>query len=664
MTSLADHVLREFPADVARLWIAADPDGVLLDEQVLAGLRDRGFEVLRYEDSMAFRAEYESRYRAPWDRGEAGPARSLILHLRSDNVALLPWDYLRRARRVSLGLANLFPDLSYSIVKQLDSELLPLLFEAQNQYASQPLGETGTKEFVLLHLFRISPHLIARTEDLWRELLRMHYQDLVLPRVLAEHLERVLMEHPVFNGLPVARLFTDKGLALRVVQDAWYRYLERRGVTGTRVSEQTSLASVPAIDVPFDHHDVRVLIDSMFLDGLLHPMTTRGIPTGLPEWTKIGVIQGADAARNLILDGIDHLTRELPDSTATYRIWTRFAQRLAELSARFHRLGAEYLEDVDTPVRALIAETDSRLQHWLGRHYSDLPSLPAANAPVMVHHVPRYLAMRRGGGETRIALVVFDGLALDQWVHVRESCVRRVPQLMFDEGACFAWSPTLTSVSRQAIFSGLRPREFSESIETTSRESALWSRYWENQGLHANEVFYRKSLQRLDDLPELAAQLSNPAVKVVGLVVDTVDEIIHGAVLGKRGVANQLATWCETGFVSDLFEMLLEHDFHVYITADHGNVEATGRGRMNQGVASELRGERVRVYRSEALISESATSNRDAFRMSIAGLPPDFLPLFAAGRGAFVPKGDHVVAHGGISVEELIVPFVNVRLVH
>jgi hypothetical protein len=37
------------------------------------------------------------------------------------------------------------------------------------------------------------------------------------------------------------------------------------------------------------------------------------------------------------------------------------------------------------------------------------------------------------------------------------------------------------------------------------------------------------------------------------------------------------------------------------------------------------------------------------------------MPLFASGRTAFVADGDQVVVHGGISVEELIVPFVRVK---
>jgi hypothetical protein len=38
--------------------------------------------------------------------------------------------------------------------------------------------------------------------------------------------------------------------------------------------------------------------------------------------------------------------------------------------------------------------------------------------------------------------------------------------------------PTLTAVSRQALFSGLKPREFADTIAWTSAEPSLWSRFW------------------------------------------------------------------------------------------------------------------------------------------------------------------------------------------
>lgn len=98
----------------------------------------------------------------------------------------------------------------------------------------------------------------------------------------------------------------------------------------------------------------------------------------------------------------------------------------------------------------------------------------------------------------------------------------------------------------------------------------------------------------------------------------------------------------------------------------HEVVDARGGvsvGDGGQGFAqvSELKGERVRAYRSEDLAS-SVPPEIDAFQFGKTGLPSDFLPLYAEGRGAFVPAGHQIVAHGGMSVEELIVPFVKIRM--
>lgn len=663
MTPWIDRILKEFPADLAYLWIAADPDDVLLDEQVLSGLRARGFELMPFEDSVTFRAEYEERYRSAWDRGEPGPAKALVLHLRSNDIGDLPWDYLSQGRRVSLSLANLFPKLSYGVVRQLGAEHHEALFTAQANYAPQALGESATKEFILTHIFRISPHLISRPEDLWRELLRLHYRDAGLPAMLAEHVAMVLGAHAAFNGLPIGALFCSRSTLLRVVQDAWYRCLCRLGVIGTRIAEPMPRELVAQADVPFEHPDVRVIIDTMFLAGLLHPLVVQDLPPSIPDWAKVGIVQDPLALRNLVADGINSLSLALPTLESPYRDWAMLSRRLGEVIARFHALDTVRAEGLRAALGALQAATDARLLEWVVKHYADLPSLPVAKGPAMVHQVPRYLAMRRGAGEEKIALLVFDGLAIDQWVQIREALAKCLPRLGFDEGACFAWLPTLTSVSRQALFSGLKPRDFADTIATTSTEPTQWSRFWQDQGLRANEVMYRKGLKRNEQLPELEAALSGPSIKIAGIVVDTVDEIVHGAVLGKRGIAGQISDWCESGFVYRLLSSLLDRGFHVYLTADHGNVEAVGQGKPNQGVASELRGERVRTYRAEALAAESAAANPNTYRLDVAGLPANFLTLFAGGRTAFMPAGEPAVVHGGVSVEELLVPFIKITYV-
>ncbi len=112
--------------------------------------------------------------------------------------------------------------------------------------------------------------------------------------------------------------------------------------------------------------------------------------------------------------------------------------------------------------------------------------------------------------------------------------------------------------------------------------------------------------------------------------------------------------------MDSLFDMLLAKGFAIYITSDHGNVEAAGYGRPKEGMLAELRGERVRIYSEDILRSRVASTFPDALCWKPLGLPEDFLPLLAPGRRAFVLDGQRTVAHGGITLEEMVVPFVRV----
>lgn len=660
MTSWTERILQAFPEDLSSFWIASDPDNLLLDERILRVLRHRGFEVLPFEESIAFRAEYEERYRAAWDKGTSGTCKALVLQFSATDLNILPWDYLQRARRVNLSLSDLMPKLNVSVIRQIDSRHLEKLYSAHSSFAPQVLGESMTKEFLLTHLFEIHPHLMRKPEIFWREAFGLLYRGSVLPSLLAQHVAKILSDTAV-GHLPIQDLLSSKSTMVRTVQSSWSRFLERQGVEIDHSDRDSVSETGIGFDIPFDHADIRVIVDTLFLEGALQPVSVRTAPPTLPDWIKLGALQNPTNLRDLVSGGIGSAAAKLPAPDATHRDWTDAAKRLAETIHRFHELPSEDAAMLRPAMRQLQLEADARLREWVQKRFQDLPSLPVAKAPVMVHHIPRYLSMRRSTGEDKIALVVFDGMALDQWVQIREYLSARAPDLTADENGCFAWLPSLTSVSRQALFSGLRPREFQASIETTAQEPSLWNRFWLENGLRAGEVYYRKAIKRTEQLAELEAAVSSPSIKVAGLVVDMIDELVHGAMLGKRGLSGQIQEWCETGFVEELFKLLIGNGFHVYVTADHGNVDAEGIGRLNQGVISEVRGERVRTYRSETL-AESVPTGIDAFPFGGPGLPPDFLPLYASGRGAFVPAGHQVVAHGGMSVEELIVPFVKIGI--
>lgn len=137
--------------------------------------------------------------------------------------------------------------------------------------------------------------------------------------------------------------------------------------------------------------------------------------------------------------------------------------------------------------------------------------------------------------------------------------------------------------------------------------------------------------------------------------------MMHGMELGLAGMHIQIALWAKDGFFSSLIHWLLDEGFDVFVTSDHGNIEAKGRGSLSEGVLAEMRGERVRVFNSVPAREAVLARVKDAFDWVPAGLPDNYLPLFLKDRTAFVPLGETVVGHGGCTIEELIVPFVWIR---
>ncbi len=303
---------------------------------------------------------------------------------------------------------------------------------------------------------------------------------------------------------------------------------------------------------------------------------------------------------------------------------------------------------------------DAGFAAWLFKRYAGLVNLPPV-PPVMLHHLPRFLARQMGEDRNaKIALIVVDGLAMDQWLVVREALASRQPGFRFREQAVFAWIPSLTSVSRQAAFAGKAPIFFPNSIQTTDKEPALWAQFWADQGFTPNEVVYIKGLGD-GSLESVSEALSHPKARVAGLVVDKVDKIMHGMEMGTAGMHNQVRQWAKQPYLNTLLDLLLDRGFRVYLTSDHGNVEAEGCGRPAEGAVADLRGERVRIYPDAALRGKVKERFPAALEWDPVGLPEDYLALLAPARQAFVQEKQRTVSHGGISVEELIVPLVQIE---
>ena len=664
MSSWRDQILREFTPKVARLTLVADPDGLLLEEGVLEGIRERSFELIPFEDHVAFRYAYESKFRSRWDRGEP---TDLVVVLRSGvaDLGSLPYDLLQAGRRLHFNLGEIFPNLSYPVVTALDRGDLDALYEAQERHAPGVLGDNATKEFVLRHVFEIAPELIRKPSDLLRVLLRRHYREQRIPAILDERFVQILRQNDGFEDWPLDLIIPDREAFLAFLQERWPVFLDRSakqkdaGVCESKEAYGLEYPGPP--DLPFDHDDIRVYIDNLFLEGLLQAVPHDQAESLSKTWLAFGIRIDEQVDRTRRVDGLlDTITSAIPTEDTRHDDWFRFAKTWAELVSLALESDVVLPEQARQKIGTLRTQIDTALVAWLKKRYAGLINLPPV-PPVMLHHIPRFLARYIGDAkEHKVAFVLVDGLSLDQWIVIRKALAQQRPRYRFRENAVFAWLPTITSVSRQAAFAGRPPIYFPNSIHTTDREASLWMQFWADQGLTQQEVAYAKGLGdgTLDSVAEL---ITSPKTRIAGLIVDMVDKIMHGMELGTAGMHNQVRQWAGQPFMANLIDLLLDNGFRVFLTSDHGNIEAAGCGRPAEGSVADLRGERVRIYPDSLLRGQVKARFPDALEWPPVGLPEDYLPLLAPGRSAFVHERERLVGHGGISLEELVVPLVRIE---
>ncbi|MEZ4677311.1 MAG: BREX-3 system phosphatase PglZ [Caldilineaceae bacterium] len=660
MGNWRDAILRDFVPQVSKLTLVADPDSLLTEEKLTIELRQRGFDLIEFADPVEFRFAYESRYRDLWDRSEQTDL-VVILRLSDAELDALPYDLLQAGRKLAFNLGDLFPNLSYPVIERLDRSLLDTLYAAQIKAQPGRLGDNATKDFILYHVFNVDAEPITNETELLRTLLRLHYTKRQMPVSIAERLAQLLEASGCFPQWPLLPLIADNEAFFAFLQERWPLFLGTLGAT-KQIKQTVDVSGLhyPGPErLPFDHQDVRVYIDNLFIEGSLQPVKATEIAINGNEWIRSGIIEATQDDEKVRVSRLFELVQQdLPSVESRHTDWINFALKWAELSALMH-CGAAIEEtghflQVGSTVNAVFAE-------WLQMHYSSLINLPPTQ-PAMLHHLPRRLAREvEDAPDSRIALLVVDGLALDQWVTIRQNLQQRDPSLMLRESATFAWVPTITSVSRQAIFAGTAPLYFPQSISSTNRESALWKQFWEGVGLSRLDIVYQRGLGDGNVVDALDSTFAPGQTKVIGLVVDKVDKIMHGMQLGAAGMHNQIKQWCEGGFLYSLIDYLLEHDYQLWLTADHGNIECRGKGRPSEGVIAETRGERVRVYPTSELRSSVAQAFPFAHEWNSTGLPSNYLPLVTSGTDAFINPNDTIVGHGGIAIEEVIVPLIKIE---
>ncbi|CAK3386501.1 BREX-3 system phosphatase PglZ [Vibrio crassostreae] len=626
-------------------YIVNDPDNLCFEPAIADLIELAGAVLFSDTDPLALRLCFEE-----WL--DSDECNALLIRV-VDEQPSIPYDIESSAKRVDFDISEVLTELDASVLRSLSPKDYEQLQSAVKSYGAHKLNRNASLDFVLRHIYKIAPEIIQSETDLVRLLIRKHYLGIEMPLVFEVRLIETLQVREQFSRWDFSRIVPDRTEFFALLQQQWSLHLQRKA---QRYEIMESSWPVDELVVPFDDQDIKVFVDNLFADGILQAVDFDGL--GKDDWEWVGVIAD-DESRDLlrVRQILKKLSRQfieqdspLPEASEQ---WEETARELGVLNLLSQSLRGQDSYSLNAELINLNSKVDAYFETWLQANFSKLINTPTVRFPKMLHKIPDWLNLKVNKRQ-KVCLLVMDGMGFQQWNHVKEHIVD-IPHVRIEERGVFSWVPTITSIARQALFSGKEPRSFPDSLLTTSKEKALWHAFWEDQGLSKSEVTYAVKIEHSKDLESFKDRFHSPKLKVAGFVINYIDEQMHGIKAGMAPLNAAVDIWLDQWQFSSKIEALLDSGFEVVITADHGNQEAIGQSWPNEGVKAETKGERVRLYKNTVECSNDTVDVLE-WPAKKFGLPSDLYPLVSRGRHAFVQKGKQIVGHGGISLHEVVVP--------
>lgn len=645
MISWESQLIDRIHPDIAPLWAVEDADGLFRSDKVTRLLADRGADIVLFDDPLMFRYFYEAEMRSRLESGEPC-CYVIVLNEHPEGFRRLPADVYQACRKVEVALGDVFPRLSRKVLRDLEPTILSRLWEKKDQIPGHTLSDRETADLILRLGFRIEPTLIESFADIIRYLIELHFNGQHLSDAIIIRLEQICAAIP---GKPsnVGELIREPARFWEFMQVEWERWLVGDAILNDLVHYR----------VPFEDNRIRVFVDNLFTEGLLTPIilppTSRKLPL---EWCRIGVRDpSAELGTEELIKQRETLATTVPEEDGSYQDWLRFANRYSSYVAAWFS-GDRPQEATADFWNQFWTSVDQRFQQWVERNLDGLHNLPPTR-PVVTHHIPKFLGRKVSAGE-KVVLLVLDGLSFSQWKLLKHELDSTHDDILIGEDLCFTLLPSITNVCRQAIYSGELPIYFEKTIARTDVDGKRWKSWWDVALPRVTRSHHLVVQGQHSDLSVVLDAISQ-APQALGITVTMPDEMMHGATLGWRGLLDQLRLWASHSFLKEVVSASLSAGYKVFLTADHGNLEAVGTGSPSEGVLVDRCGQRVRIYQDPTLRDHSASAlQAKAMPWHSKVLPQNYLPLIHTGRGAFITPGNLLVCHGGASLDELVVPFI------
>ncbi len=289
----------------------------------------------------------------------------------------------------------------------------------------------------------------------------------------------------------------------------------------------------------------------------------------------------------------------------------------------------------------LVEKVNRYFQEYLRDHYKQLVSTSAIKKPKIVSKILDYLSLSER--YKKIALLVVDGMSYWQYQMLRDHFPENIH--CYDD-YIFSWIPSITQLSRQAIFRGDIPD--SNYVQNPGNEEKLWKSFWQANGKQSFEIKYSHDSPDLSGLQRITR---------FAIVYNDLDEKMHSST-DYKDLKSLTENWVERSRITETINLLLENGFTVYLTSDHGNIQAKGwrtlKGREKLGTnKSGSRSQRHIEYTEKWLADEFMKTN--------TGINQSLLQennvIYITDDHSFSGK-ERLVTHGGSHILEVLIPFI------
>ena len=327
-------------------------------------------------------------------------------------------------------------------------------------------------------------------------------------------------------------------------------------------------------------------------------------------------------------------------------------------------------------------EANSQFGKFIERNYEDWFE-PKTNKPIQSHTLFRELVVPElVKKEKPILFVVIDNLRYDQWKSM-ESTINNHYKLE-KEVPYYAILPTATQYARNAIFSGLTPLEMEKQFPQYWKndvdeggknlyEAEFLTAHLKRLGLNVKQDYFKiTNLASGKKLSENFKSLKeNDLVTIVYNFVDMLShaktemDVVKELASDDKAYRSLTLSWFKNSPLLEIIQQAQRLGFKLIITTDHGTINVKNPSKVigdkNTSLNLRYKTGRSLTYEDKEVyaVKEPKKIGLPAINMSSSYIfaKNDYFLAYVNNYNHYASYYRNTYQHGGISLEEVIVPF-------